>query len=132
MKDLKCRASLVLDWVFFVFFDVFNTCMYIFMHVYSPQITARCCCQGGLTYEALAKLVYTEAVAMEAMRIYPPVTGFVLRETAREWTYGGYTFPAKSEVEVPVWSIHNDPTLYPEPQVFKPERWSQAVDRSNT
>lgn len=56
------------------------------------------------------------------MRIYPPVTGFVLRETAREWAYGAYTFPAKSEVEVPVWSIHNNPVLYPEPHVFKPER----------
>lgn len=86
--------------------------------------------EGGLTYEALAKLVYTEAVAMEAMRIYPPVTGFVLRETAREWTYGGYTFPAKSEVEVPVWSIHNDPTLYPEPQVFKPERFLPEEKKS--
>lgn len=80
------------------------------------------CFQGGLTYETLAQLVYTEAVAMEAMRMYPPVTGFVLRETARPWTRGAYTFPAKSEVEVPVWSIHNDPLIYPDPHVFKPER----------
>ncbi|XP_042877584.1 cytochrome P450 3A29-like [Penaeus japonicus] len=79
--------------------------------------------EGGLTYETLAQLVYTEAVAMEAMRMYPPVTGFVLRETARPWTRGAYTFPAKSEVEVPVWSIHNDPLIYPDPHLFKPERF---------
>nr|AAC28351.1 cytochrome P450 [Homarus americanus] len=75
------------------------------------------------SYEDLSKLVYTEAVALESTRMYPPVTGFITRQATQDWQYGPYTIPAGTEVEVPVWSIHHNPELYPQPELFKPERF---------
>ncbi|CAL4138344.1 unnamed protein product, partial [Meganyctiphanes norvegica] len=76
-----------------------------------------------VTYEDLGKMKYTEAVILETMRLYPPIPFFVSRITSSKWSYNGLTIPAGTVVEAPVWSIHHDPEIYPEPKKFKPERF---------
>lgn len=75
------------------------------------------------SYEDLGKLPYTEAVMCESMRMYPPITSFVTRKASTDIVYEDITIPKGMFVEASVWSIHHDEEIYPEPHVFKPERF---------
>ncbi|KAK7083166.1 hypothetical protein SK128_005165 [Halocaridina rubra] len=81
------------------------------------------CGENLPTYDDLGKLIYTEAVICEAMRMYPPVPSFVTRVAASEVTYDNIKIPKGSFIEAAMWSIHNDEDTFPEPHVFKPERF---------
>src|SRR5207247_8221276 len=53
------------------------------------------------------KLVYTERVVIEAMRLYPPA--FVVgREALAGFTLGGYRLPAGTTVLMSQWVVHHD------------------------
>lgn len=58
------------------------------------------------------------------MRFYPPVTGFVVRKCEEDCEVGPYTIPKGAIVQVPVWDIHHDPELWPDPWKFDPDRFS--------
>ena len=76
------------------------------------------------TPEELAKLQYTEKVLNETLRLFPPVTR-ISRRASEDRTYGKITIPAGAAVEVPIREIHRDPTNYPDPELFDPERFSE-------
>jgi cytochrome P450 len=77
--------------------------------------------------EDLERLVYTDRVVKEAMRLYPPA--FVLaRRAARDTTIGPYAVPRGSEVVVWTYFTHRDPRYYPEPEAFRPERFEEAEE----
>ena len=44
------------------------------------------------------------------------------RECKESTTINGVTIPADCAIDVPVWSIHRDPELWPDPEVFDPLR----------
>jgi cytochrome P450 len=69
-----------------------------------------------------SKLVFTEAVFKETMRLYPPAWG-VGREAKVDCMLGEYPVPKKTQVMMLQWATHRDPRFYPEPLAFKPERW---------
>lgn len=80
------------------------------------------------TVADLPRLRYTEQVISEGMRIYPPV--YVIgREALRDCVVGGYRCPAGWTVMMPQWVLHRDPRFFPEPEVFRPERWTEAMTR---
>ena len=65
------------------------------------------------------------------MRKYPP--SFVYqRITSAPYTFAGtnVTIPAKMKVIIPVWAIHRDPEIYPDPLKFDPERFSEENENS--
>jgi cytochrome P450 len=70
----------------------------------------------------LERLKVTEAVLLEAMRLYPPVWG-IGREALEPVEIGGFRIPKGSSVFMSQWVVHRDPALYPEPERFRPERW---------
>lgn len=72
--------------------------------------------------DALAKLPFLSAVCDESLRLRPIVSD-VVRKLVAPLEVGGYTVPAGMGVSVAIESIHTDPTLYPEPEAFKPERF---------
>jgi cytochrome P450 len=70
----------------------------------------------------VASLPYTEAVLLEAMRLYPPAWG-IERRALRDQEIGGYVIPAGAAVLMPTFVVNRDPRLYPDPLRFDPERF---------
>ena len=75
------------------------------------------------TVADLPRLKYTEKIAKESMRLYPPAYG-VGREAIEECELGGYRIPAKSQVFMFQWAVQRDPRFFAEPDRFYPERWT--------
>lgn len=74
------------------------------------------------------KLVYTEAVLKESMRLYPPAFAFSRRVLA-DATVGGYHVPAGSAVIMSQWVIHRDERWWDEPEKFCPQRWLEPTTK---
>lgn len=78
--------------------------------------------KGGITYETIQSMIYLEACAKEAMRMYPAAM-FLMRTCTQETTLAGIKFKPGMNVDIPIAGIHYDPEFYPEPEQFKPERF---------
>lgn len=75
------------------------------------------------TADDVRKLVYTDQVLKETMRLYPPAwsTG---RETVEPYELHGCKIPVGSQLITSQWIVHRDARWYPEPERFDPDRWS--------
>jgi cytochrome P450 len=76
----------------------------------------------------LERLKATEAVLLEAMRLYPPVWS-VGREALVDVDVGGWRMPKGSTFFISQWVMHRDPALFPDPERFAPERWADDAQR---
>ena len=76
------------------------------------------------TMSDMPNLKYTEMIAKESMRLYPPAYG-VGRETIDECEIGGYRVRARSQVFMFQWATQRDSRFFEEPQQFCPERWTE-------
>lgn len=72
--------------------------------------------------DALAKLPYLSAICDETLRIHP-VVAMVSRRLLQPMTLRGIELPAGVGVMPAIAKVHHDPSLYPEPEVFRPERF---------
>ncbi|KAG2417910.1 hypothetical protein HFD88_001009 [Aspergillus terreus] len=75
---------------------------------------------GGPKLQACS---YMRACVEEALRMSPGVPGFLTREAPSGASIDGYYFAPNVQVAIPTWTMHRTPEVYPDPQVFKPERW---------
>ncbi len=67
-------------------------------------------------------LPFAYACFAEAMRLYPPV--WTLARTAAEtYDWRGFTIPKGAVLMAPQWVIHRDPRFWPEPELFRPQRF---------
>ncbi|KAI3357674.1 hypothetical protein L3Q82_016082 [Scortum barcoo] len=80
--------------------------------------------KGQPTYEALMQMEYLDMVINESMRLYP-IANRVERMSKASVEVNGVTIPKGTVVAVPVYALHRDPDLWPEPEAFKPERFSK-------
>jgi cytochrome P450 len=81
------------------------------------------------TVADLPRLKYTEMIAKESMRLYPPAFG-IGREAIEDFELGGYRVPAKSQLFMFQWATQRDPRFFPEPNRFYPERWTEDFTNS--
>ena len=78
------------------------------------------------TPEDLGQLPYTDAVITEAMRLYPPAY-LIGREATQDLELGGYRIKKGYTIFMSQWVNHRDPRYFPEPEVFRPERWEDGL-----
>jgi cytochrome P450 len=78
------------------------------------------------TADDVPRLSYVEKVVQEAMRLYPPVY-VVGREAVRDCEIGGFPIPRGMTLLMSQWVLHRDPRFFEEPEVFRPERWTEGL-----
>lgn len=69
---------------------------------------------------------YLDAVVKETLRLCPAVP-VVMRRLAESMSLGGYTIPSGTIVAPCVYLMHRRSDIYPEPMVFRPERFLGAA-----
>jgi cytochrome P450 len=78
-------------------------------------------------FDDIPRLKYTEKIAKEVMRLYPPAYGLG-REAVADCEIGGYRVPAGTQVFVFQWVTQRDPRFFDDPLAFKPERWTAEFE----
>jgi cytochrome P450 len=63
-----------------------------------------------------------ERVVLESLRLYPP-TWLLVRTAAKSVSVAGYDFPAGHHFMVSPYVLHRNPTTFPDPEAFWPDRW---------
>jgi cytochrome P450 len=72
--------------------------------------------------EKLAALPYLDAVCQETLRLRPIAPG-IARVANRPLTIGEWALPAGVALNPSLLMLHRSPTLFPEPERFRPERF---------
>lgn len=75
------------------------------------------------TFADVPQLVLTEQIIRESMRLYPPVWALA-RRALEDLSFGGEAIPRDALLVASPWISHRDPRWYPEPDVFRPTRWT--------
>lgn len=73
--------------------------------------------------EHLAKFPYLDMVIKESLRIFPPVP-FTGRYLSENFTTGDHVIPKGTDIWLNYFALHRNPTHWPEPEKFDPERFS--------
>jgi cytochrome P450 len=79
---------------------------------------------GSPTTEDVPRLLYTQMVLWESMRLFPPAWAIGRRALA-EHRVDGHVIPERAVVVVSPYLVHHDPRWWPEPEAFRPERWEE-------
>ncbi|EIN05560.1 cytochrome P450 [Punctularia strigosozonata HHB-11173 SS5] len=74
-------------------------------------------------FDDLGSLPYVSALCKEVMRWQPVVPLAVVHTSVEDDEYRGYHLPKGTLFFGNAWSILHDPKEYPDPEVFKPERF---------
>uniref|UniRef100_A0A673UHR9 unspecific monooxygenase n=1 Tax=Suricata suricatta TaxID=37032 RepID=A0A673UHR9_SURSU len=76
------------------------------------------------TYDALVQMEYLDMVLNETLRLYP-IGGRLERVCKKDVEISGVFIPKGTVVMVPTYTLHRDPSLWPEPNEFHPERFNK-------
>ncbi|BBH03247.1 cytochrome P450, family 76, subfamily C, polypeptide 4, partial [Prunus dulcis] len=71
----------------------------------------------------IARLPYLQAIVKETFRLHPAVPLLLPRKAGTDVEIEGFTVPKGAQVLVNTWAIGRDPSLWDEPNSFKPERF---------
>lgn len=77
-----------------------------------------------LTYSSLQELKYLDMTIKEVLRIHPSVP-IIGRKSAGDMIIDGQTIPAGVDIAIFIYAMHNNPDVFPEPEKFDPERFSE-------
>jgi cytochrome P450 len=76
---------------------------------------------GDLGLDDIPRLEYTDRIISEVLRKYPLL--ILMRRARTDLDLGSVRIPRGTEVALSQYAIHHDPSLYPEPARFDPDRW---------
>ncbi|KZO90350.1 cytochrome P450 [Calocera viscosa TUFC12733] len=79
---------------------------------------------GPPSFQSLQQLPFLSAFTKEVLRFYPPVPGLLPRVVGPDGlTVRNKFIPPGTVIAMQSYTIHRDPEVFPEPDVFKPSRW---------
>lgn len=78
---------------------------------------------GWLYPRHLSQLPWLTAILRESLRLYTPLPAFEERSAPVDTVIDGFTIPADTVVGMSPYCMHREESVFPEPRVFKPERW---------
>ncbi|NXX22534.1 CP3AO protein, partial [Podargus strigoides] len=81
------------------------------------------------TYNAITQMEYLDMVVNESLRLFPP-GGRIERVCKKTVELNGVTIPKGMVVMIPAYALHRDPEYWPEPEEFRPERFSKDSKES--
>jgi len=82
---------------------------------------------GPIDAACIERLVITQRVIKEAMRLYPPAP-VVARQSVTALNIGGWPVPAGSQIIIPIFAIHRHRKLWDDPGRFDPDRFLPAAE----
>jgi cytochrome P450 len=77
----------------------------------------------AVSLDDVPKLELADKVVRESWRLYPPAWTLG-RRAIRRVQLGGFVIPEGATVVTSQWVMHRSPTYFPEPERFRPERWT--------
>ncbi|NXY41272.1 CP3AO protein, partial [Ceuthmochares aereus] len=81
------------------------------------------------TYNAIMQMEYLDMVVNESLRLFPPA-GRLERVCKKTVELNGVTIPKGIFIIIPTYVLHRDPEYWPEPEEFRPERFSKESRES--
>ncbi|KIM42017.1 hypothetical protein M413DRAFT_410611 [Hebeloma cylindrosporum] len=110
---------------------ILSTTSFIYLMAVNPEI--QCIAQREIdrvigenrlpTFDDRALLPYIEAIYRELLRFAPPAPLCIPHSTTEDDHYKGYFIPKGTTVYPNIWAMSRNEELYPNPHVFKPERF---------
>ncbi|WP_327359741.1 cytochrome P450 [Streptomyces sp. NBC_01304] len=89
-----------------------------------PEAEARLSAEADQEILDPASMPYTRAVIEEALRLHSPL--LFTRRALADVHLGQHFIPSGAEVAYSPYALHRDPTLFPDPTAFRPERWLRS------
>ncbi|MBI3773275.1 MAG: cytochrome P450 [Gammaproteobacteria bacterium] len=77
-----------------------------------------------LTSEDMDNLKLTTAVINESLRLYPPIWS-IIRRTTQPYRLGSIDLKPGDHLMISQWTLSREPSWFPEPDRFNPDRWLQ-------
>lgn len=78
--------------------------------------------EGVVNHETITKMPYLEANIKETLRLFPTIARND-RMCNKDWEYKGYKIKKGTCVGISHYVIHHNPEYWPEPELYKPERF---------
>ncbi|KAJ0288157.1 hypothetical protein COL922a_014307, partial [Colletotrichum nupharicola] len=80
------------------------------------------------TFADVDRLPYVAALIKETLRWHPAAPFGLPHAVLQDDTYEGYHIPGGTTIIASQWSINFDPETFPDPYVFRPERYLENPD----
>ena len=85
-------------------------------------------CSDSPGFEELQSKQYLKWVIEEGLRLYPPIPTSLARKVPDNGAIlGGYMLPSGTDVVTQAMTMHNNPSVFLEPERFIPERWENST-----
>ena len=79
--------------------------------------------ENTLDYNTVNNLPFLDSVVYETLRMFPPITGAVTRQSSTDYKYKNMVIPANTSICIPIYFLHYDPEFWTDPNTFDPMRF---------
>jgi cytochrome P450 len=76
-----------------------------------------------ISIENIKKCEYLDAVIKESMRLHPPIPNIPTKIASSDTKLGNWVIPKGTRIQINIYTIHQNETIYPDQQEFNPDRW---------